>query len=204
METRIAHGSTGSHVGRMVLVAVLATTAMWTLSLSFLTSSRFPAASLVWNTLEALTWMGLAAGVHRRNPALIRRSLSALMICKGLYQATLFLVQAPDAWPAVGAMRVAICIALGVGLWQAREWSRWGVGAWGLLQYGLVLASASFAYRMVLRYEPDPAVVSVGPWYFALIALSVLPSVGLAIYSVLPSTIRHFAEARREAPFAVA
>jgi hypothetical protein len=64
----------------------------------------------------------------------------------------------------------------------------------GLLTYAYTLSSLAFAFSLLQDWFPPDRTV----WGLAGIAMSVVvaPAIALAIYGVLPSTRKHFAETR--------
>lgn len=171
--------------------------------------SRFP---LVWFTIgiklsEGLAWILLGVSTWRDSPARIRKCValvllvtaasSAVSIFRGLTADTHPELWLADRWLSI--LLAPTCTVLGIGVWQAREWSRLGS-----VLLGIVHCAISAIVLVVLTVRlvgEDPNIGSVEVFFLiggGLIAIPLVfgPAVALTIYGSRSSTRSHFAEAR--------
>jgi hypothetical protein len=150
---------------------------------------------------EDLLLIVLGVYVWRGNPRQVRTLLAALMFAKAatavgrLFESpTMF---SKSIWFSVAS--VGAWAAIGFGVWRAAEWGRRGCIIVGIAFYGLLLSSQAWAMRLVpaQHFISDPVAAFIFYVTTAItVAFIIVPYVALAIYGVLPSTLREFAAAR--------
>ncbi len=153
---------------------------------------------------EPLSTVALGLVVLRGSSAHVRKWLGVLLISKGLASVSMLLnsgVFANSRWFAIAS--VLAWTILGLGVWRATTWGRRGCTITGLamcgyhLTFGLAgMIHAWNELELSGHGPPEAASVLFMP-VFALFAVA--PLVLLAIYGVLPSTRRHFADVRAAA-----
>jgi hypothetical protein len=92
-----------------------------------------------------------------------------------------------------GGLFVACQSAVAVGIWRASIWAKWTCGLGGLL--------TSFWFFKTVREFDDPwKALWTWPGFVPNVLIAVLMAIlaCVAIYCLLPTSGRHFAEARRE------
>jgi hypothetical protein len=90
---------------------------------------------------------------------------------------------------------VALFIVISLGMWQAKEWSRWAAGLAGVVSsIRWMLMFVSVFVEQAPGSTPPPV-----SWPVFAALLFVLFWAGIAVYCLLPSTGKLFAEARAHA-----
>jgi hypothetical protein len=144
---------------------------------------------------EGLIWIVLADRVWRIDQTKVRRTLAVLLMLKGASPVGYMILGTHPYFSWIRLTEAAAWIGLGLGIWNAREWGRWGSGVWGLLLYGYYLASLTMGFRLIADSSPrDTKMPMIAMIIGAVFVAS--PPVALAIYSVLPSTRKDFTDAR--------
>lgn len=155
---------------------------------------QLPAFSGWHSLLEGMAWFGMGLSAWRANPTHFRRSLALLMIVRGIGVVGYAIWGSSPGLSAEGIVKLVTCLGVGIGIWTAREWARRACIVLGLLYYGYTLSLLAFAFTLFEdRMPPDRTM-----FVFMGLATSMMvaPGLALAIYGVIPSTQKHFAEAR--------
>jgi hypothetical protein len=162
---------------------------------SFTGRYRLPAFSGWSNVFEGLLWIALGTAVWKTDQPMLRRSLALFLIATGASAFGFMVWGSTPGFSPIQSGKLIVLFALGVGVWNAREWARRGCIVLGLFAYGYKLSSLAVGYRMFgeqVRFD-------FATWVL-MVTMSLLvviwPLLALAIYGVLPSTRIHFAEAR--------
>ena len=149
--------------------------------------------------VQALALFGLAAGAWRAEAGFFRRSLAVALLAQGMVRIALMIASEGRGVSWIGASTTVAWFALGVGMWQARDWARWMAVVVGFTLYGVLLFLAVVGIQIVHRTTSDNPLRPIAWHTMTLVGAAVIlsPLVGLAIYGLLPQTRKHFADVRR-------
>jgi hypothetical protein len=162
---------------------------------SFTGRYRLPGVSGWSNLLEGPLWIGMGSAVWRSDRTLLRRSLSLLLMVMGASVVGFMVWGSSPGFSLFMLGKMVVWLGLGVGMWSAREWARRGCVILGLLFYGYRLSSMAFAYDL-FHERVSFGLVTWAMTITMTLFVIVGPPLALAIYAVLPSTRKHFAETR--------
>lgn len=143
---------------------------------------------------EGLLMIALGISLLRGSSPSVRAFVATLLFAKAAASATAMLgtgAFASPPWFAISMM--LLWASVGVGVWRAAEWGRRSCMIVGLAMHGYLLACSVTAMRMFVDDRPWIVVSTV------TFVMLVCPYVLLAIYGVLPSTRKHFADVRAAA-----
>ena len=138
-----------------------------------------------------------AVRMWRVDQSLLRQLIAVLLVIKGLAEIVFaigyFHGGLGGSW--IQFLIAAILFGVAWGVWTARDWARRALGS-----LGVILCVVSL---VMMNYPPEsfvaahPAGVPMEGLMIAMVFLMAIgPALLLAIYSVHPSTKRHFAAAR--------
>jgi hypothetical protein len=150
-----------------------------------------------WLSLpDDLLTIALGIAVLRNRPSAVRRVLSAVLLSKALWNVCA--THASSPYGNATSISVAYAIAwtcLGIGVWRATEWGRRGCTLIGIAVVTYSIVSDLRILSQFAEEQPASALFAAIAASIAFVAID-LPYLALAAYGVLPSTKKHFAEAR--------
>jgi hypothetical protein len=131
--------------------------------------------------VEGAFWIALGIGVWRKHPSTVRWCI-ALVLAALTVTSLSRLATTPALWPWEVCFAV-VYLALGVGLWSAREWARRAA-----IFVGLALTLYEIAGSGLVLLASNPVSVS----WMGIASVFIL-ALGLVIYGVSQETREHFA-----------